>query len=151
MTRPLLTAASVLACSGLLAVSGASAAPARRTIHLTGTMTSFTSAVDAKPKGPSAGDLGYVGGNLYRNGKLAGRYSGVCAQLPMRIQQCTFVLGLPEGQIILTAGYGPSMNTGNTAHEAVVGGTGAYEGARGQGDDREVSNTKLVFTLQLLT
>jgi hypothetical protein len=154
MKRSVLIGTSVLGCAAALGVAGASAAPsaapARRVIHLTGTMTSFTSAVDAKPKGPSAGDLGYVGGRLYRGGKLAGRYSGVCAQLPGGTQQCTFVLGLPEGQIILTAGYGPAMNTGAVAHEAVIGGTGAYKGARGQGDDRELSNTKLAFTLQLM-
>jgi hypothetical protein len=151
LKRPLLISISVLACSAALAVTGASAAPARRTIHLTGIMTSFTSAVDANPKGPSAGDLGYVGGKLYRNRKPVGRYSGVCAQFPVGTQQCTFVLGLPEGQIVLVAGYGPSMNTGSTAREAIIGGTGAYEGARGQGDDREISNTKLAFTLQLMT
>jgi hypothetical protein len=42
------------------------------------------------------------------------------------------------------------MNVGNTAHEAIVGGTGAYEGARGQADDREVSATKLELKLHLL-
>ena len=150
MKRPLLVLTSTLACTAVLGVPISSAAPARRTIHLTATMTSFTSAVDAKPTGPSAGDLGYVGGRLYRGGKLAGRYSGVCAQLPAGIQQCTFILGLPGGQIVLAAGYGPAMNTGKTAHEAIIGGTGTYEGARGQGDDRELSNTKLVFDLHLV-
>ena len=114
MKRPLLVLTSTLACTAVLGVAISSAAPARRTIHLTATMTSFTSAVDAKPTGPSAGDLGYVGGRLYRGGKLAGRYSGVCAQLPAGIQQCTFILGLPDGQIVLAAGYGPAMNTGRS-------------------------------------
>ena len=150
MKRPLLVLTSTLACTAVLGVAISSAAPARRTIHLTATMTSFTSAVDAKPTGPSAGDLGYVGGRLYRGGKLSGRYSGVCAQLPAGIQQCTFILGLPDGQIVLASGYGPAMNTGKIAHEAIIGGTGTYEGARGQGDDRELSNTKLVFDLHLL-
>jgi len=35
---------------------------------------------------------------------------------------------------------GPGMNVGNTAHVAIVGGTGAYEGADGQGDDRETGS-----------
>ena len=36
------------------------------------------------------------------------------------------------------------MNVGDVAHEAIVGGTGAYEGARGQGDDRELGNKGLL-------
>ena len=89
---------------------------------------------------PSPGDLGYVTGKFFKAGKPFGRYTGVCAQLNGGNQQCTFVLGLPDGQIVSTAGYGPGMNVGNTAREAIVGGTGAYEGAHGQGDDRETGN-----------
>ena len=75
-------------------------------------MTSFRLAVGAKaasgkPSRPSAGDLGYVAGKLFKDGKPVGRYTGVCAQLDGGNQQCTFVLGLPDGQIISTAGYGP--------------------------------------------
>jgi len=84
--------------------------------------------------------LGYVTGKLFKRGKPFGRYTGVCAQLNGGNQQCTFVLGLPDGQIVTAAGYGPAMNVGNTGHEAIVGGTGAYEGVRGQGDDRETGN-----------
>jgi hypothetical protein len=133
-----------------VALAGGSGRTTPKTVNLAATMTSLRLAVDAKPKGPSPGDLGYVAGTLFRNAKPVGRYTGTCAQFAGGNQQCTFVLGLPEGQIVITAGYGQSMNTGNVAHEAIVGGTGAYEGARGQGDDRELSNTKLAFQLHLL-
>ena len=151
MKRFSLIALLTLACSAAtaVAIAGASGRTNAKTLDLTATMTSFRSAVDVKPKGLSAGDLGYVAGSLFRNAKPAGRYTGVCAQFAGGNQQCTFILGLAEGQIVITAGYGPSMNTGNVAHEAIVGGTGAYEGARGQGDDRELSNTKLAFHLHL--
>ena len=152
MKRFGLIALLVLGCSlaAAAAIAGAYGRTKSTTLNLTAKMTSFRLVVDGKPKGPSVGDLGYVGGSLFRDAKPAGRYTGVCAQMPGGNQQCSFVLGLPDGQIDITAGYGPSMNTGKIAHEAIVGGTGAYDGARGQGDDYEVGNTKLVFHLHLL-
>jgi hypothetical protein len=146
MKRLVLLVSILVACAAAAAATiGAAAGQPATTLDLTSIMTSFRLAVDvkppgAKPAGPSAGDLGYVTGKLFRGGKPFGRYTGVCAQLTGGNQQCTFVLGLPDGQVISTAGYGPGMNVGNTAHEAIVGGTGAYEGARGQGDDRETGS-----------
>lgn len=77
----------------------------------------------------------------------------VASSIPGITADCrarTFVLGLRDGQIILTSGYGPGLNTGAVAHEAITGGTGAYQNARGQGDDREVGNTGLKLHLLLL-
>ncbi len=142
---------SVLALGAAAAATtiGAAARGSATTLDLTSRMTSFRLAVGAKPNGakptrPSAGDLGYVAGKLFKGGNPVGRYTGVCAQINGGNQQCTFVLGLPGGQIISTAGYGPGMNVGSTAHEAIVGGTGSYEGAHGQGDDRELGNKGLL-------
>jgi hypothetical protein len=145
MKRLVLCASTVVACAATAVVTIAPAAgqPAT-TLDLTSKMTSVRLAVDAKPAGPSPGDLGYVAGKLFKAGKPFGRYTGVCAQLTGGNQQCTFVLGLPNGQIVSTAGYGPGMSVGNTAHEAIVGGTGAYEGAHGQGDDRELGSRGLL-------
>jgi hypothetical protein len=146
MKRLVLLASIVVACSAAAVVTiGAAAGQPGTTLDLTSIMTSFRLAVDAKPAGakparPFAGDLGFVTGKLFKGGKPVGRYTGVCAQLTGGNQQCTFVLGLPDGQIVSTAGYGPGMNVGKIAHEAIVGGTGAYEGARGQGDDRELGS-----------
>ncbi|HZU76294.1 MAG TPA: hypothetical protein VFA70_05985 [Dehalococcoidia bacterium] len=137
---------AVAAAAAAATIGTAATGQPASTLDLTSTMTSFRLAVGAKPAGakpahPSAGDLGYITGKLFKGGRAFGRYTGVCAQLHGGNQQCTFVLGLPDGQIISTAGYGPGMNTGNTAQEAIVGGSGAYEGVRGQGDDRENGNT----------
>ena len=156
MKRLILFASIVAACAAAAAVItvGAAASRAATTLNLTSSMTSFRLAVGSKPASgkparPVPGELGYVTGKLLEAGKPYGRYTGVCAQLDGGNQQCTFVLGLPNGQIITTAGYGPGMNIGNTAHEAIVGGTGAYEGAHGQGDDHE-SGTKGQLHLHLL-
>ncbi|HEV7564653.1 MAG TPA: hypothetical protein VGO31_01685 [Microbacteriaceae bacterium] len=146
MKRLVLLLSIVVACAAAAASTiGAAASQSATSLDLTSRVTSFRLAVgpkpaNGKPTRPSAGDLGYVTGKLLKAGKPFGRYTGVCAQLNGGNQQCTFVLGLPDGQIITTAGYGPGMNIGNTAHEAIVGGTGAYEGAHGQGDDRETGN-----------
>jgi hypothetical protein len=148
MKRLLVAAAAVLAVLGAaVALAGhARGASTERTIDLKGTITSIRLVVGRRD---AAGGLGYISGTLSR-GNAAGRLTGVCAQVDKARQQCTFVLGLPEGQIVVTSGYGPGLNTGSVAHEAIVGGTGAYEGARGQGDDREVGSHGLVFHLRLL-
>jgi hypothetical protein len=145
----LISILAACAAAAVATIGAAAGQPAATTLDLTSTMTSFRLAVGPKPTGakparPSAGDLGYITGKLFKGGKPFGRYTGVCAQLNGGNQQCTFVLGLPDGQIISTAGYGPGMNVGNTAHEAIVGGTGAYEGAHGQGDDRETGSKGLL-------
>jgi len=143
---------AALVAAGAVAVIGANASTnATQTLDLTGMVTGFHTALDAKPAGRSPGDIGYTTGIVLEHGKRVGRFQGVCMALPSSSQQCSFTLGLPGGQIILDAGYGPGFNTGSVALEAVVGGTGAYDGVRGQGRDREVTNTKLAFHLELVS
>jgi hypothetical protein len=142
--------AAAAVAAALLAVTSTAASSAGKTLDLTGTVTGFHVALDAKPAGQSPGDIGYETGKLFAHGKPAGRFQGVCTQLPRASSQCSFTLGLPAGQILVQASYGPNFNTGNVAREAIIGGTGAYAGARGQGRDRELSNTKLAFHLELI-
>jgi hypothetical protein len=147
-----LIATSTLAAvaASAVAVTGTAASTGGTTLDLTGTVTGFHVALDAKPAGQSAGDIGYETGILSAHGKRVGRFQGVCTQLPHASSQCSFTLGLPEGQILIQAAYGAGFNTGAVAREAVIGGTGAYSGSRGQGRDRELSNTKLAFHLELI-
>jgi hypothetical protein len=112
-------------------------------------VTGFHVALDAKPAGQSAGDIGYETGNLLAHDKPVGRFQGVCTQMPHASSQCSFTLGLSGGQILMQASYGPGFNTGNVAREAIIGGTGAYAGAHGEGRDRELGNTRLAFHLEL--
>jgi opacity protein-like surface antigen len=148
--KRLLLALVSLALVASAAAAASTPASDGKTLDLTGTVTAFHVALDAKPTGQSAGDIGYETGNLFMHGKRIGRFQGICAQLPHASSQCSFTLGLPDGQILIQAAYGPGFNTGAVAREAIVGGTGAYAGARGQGRDRELSNSKLAFHLELI-
>jgi hypothetical protein len=139
---------ALAACSVVVSTSAGSSGT--KTLDLTGIVTGYHVALDAKPAGPSPGDIGYQTGLVYRHGQRVGRFQGVCTSLPQASQQCSFTVGLPGGQIIIEAGYGPGFNTGSVALEAVVGGTGTYTGARGQGSDRELGSTKLAFHLELI-
>lgn len=121
-----------------------------RTIDLTGVTTSMGVALDAKPAGDSPGDIGYVAGKLSRNGRPFGRFHGICFVIAKGTSHCTFTAGLPDGQLMLEASYGPGFNTGATALESIVGGTGAYVGARGQGHDSEIGKNGLRLHLELL-
>jgi hypothetical protein len=140
---------ALAAAGSALAVTNTRARGGNQKLDLTGTVTGFHIALDAKPAGHSPGDIGYETGNLFAKGKPAGRFQGICTQLAHASSQCSFTLGLSAGQIVIDAAYGPDFNTGNLAREAIVGGTGAYAGTRGQGLDRELTNTKLAFHLEL--
>jgi hypothetical protein len=149
MKHFLVVIAALTLAGSIAAISSSASSSAPRTLDLTGTVTGSRSTLDASPPGPSPGDMGYTTGVLFENGKQIGRFQGVCTMLPRSSQQCSFTLGLPRGQLIVESGYGPGFNTGSVALEAVVGGTGAYAGVHGQGRDREVTNTKLAFRLEL--
>lgn len=146
----LVALALAAAAASAVAVTSTAASGVAETLDLTGTVTGFHVALDAKPAGDSAGDIGYEVGTLFARGKRVGRFQGVCTQFPHASSQCSFTLGLPDGQILLQAAYGPGFNTGDVAREAVVGGTGAYARSRGEGRDRELGNTRLAFHLELV-
>jgi hypothetical protein len=146
----LIVIAALALAAAAIAVSSSAAGESPQTLDLTATVLGYHVVVDAKPVGHSAGDTGYVYGDVFEHGKRVGRFQGLCTQLPRSNQQCSYTVGLPGGQLVIESGYGPGYNTGPVALEAVVGGTGAYEGIRGQGRDREVTNTKLAFHLELI-
>jgi len=151
MPRVKTTLLLAAACVGatVIAVNAGASGSGTRVLDLTGTVITDHVTFDAAPKGMSPGDVGYVVGKVFRAGKPYGRYQGTCTQLPSSSSLCSFSLGLPDGQLLIQSAYGPGFNTGSVAREAVVGGTGAYAGARGQGIDRELTDTKLVFHLVL--
>jgi hypothetical protein len=150
MTRALAALAAIVLAASAAAVTSTAASGGSETLDLTGTVTGFHVALDAKPAGDSAGDIGYEVGTLFERGKRVGRFQGVCTQLPHASSQCSFTLGLPGGQILLQAAYGAGFNTGDVAREAVVGGTGAYARSRGEGRDRELGSTRIAFHLELV-
>jgi hypothetical protein len=151
MKHRVMALVAVALAAAAVAVSSSAAGGGGRTLDLTGTVTGFHVALDAKPAGQSPGDIGYETGIIFEHGKRVGRFQGVCTTLPQSSQQCSFTVGLPGGQLVVESGYGPGFNTGSVALEAIVGGTGEYAGARGQGRDRELSDTKLAFHLELMS
>lgn len=92
--------------------------------------------IDLPPKGPSAGDRVALAATLHQAGKVAGRLEGDCAWVDKRfaVLQCDVVAIFPDGRLALQGAYANKRipGIGGTAEEyAIVGGTGAYEGASG--------------------
>jgi hypothetical protein len=79
---------------------------------------------------PSPGDASIVGYRVFdaSGAKRLGRAQFVCVATDRRGQheQCTGTIALPGGQI---------ATQGNADNVAIVGGTGAYAGARGTATD----------------
>src|SRR5207248_10096992 len=86
--------------------------------------------VDNAPKGTKAGrgDLVLYANPVFdRQGTQVGTDHGVCTLLSTSQSQCEATLALPKGQIV-THGL---QGTRSSFEVAVIGGTGAYAGARG--------------------
>ena len=130
------------------AALGRAGGTAYQTLDLVGVPTAQRVTLDVAPKGDSPGDQGFKVGDVYAHGKLVGRYQGICTILPRSSSQCAFTVGLAGGQIVLEAGYGPKLNGDAVVREPVVGGSGAYEGVRGEGVDHE-RNGKDIMHLRL--
>ena len=121
------------------------------TLDLTGTVTGFHVALDAKLAGQSAGDIGYETGHVVRATASRRPLPGRLHPAP-HAELAVLVHARPSqtGQIVdRKPPDGPASTPAAVAREAIVGGTGAYAGTRGQGLDRELSNTKLAFHLEL--
>jgi hypothetical protein len=86
--------------------------------------------VDNAPKGrsPSVGDVFVYANPVFtRHGGRVGSDHRVCTVVGPLVMSCTGTLQLPTGQLMLQSlGAAPAGNS-----EAVVGGTGAFVGARG--------------------
>ena len=106
--KKILVLAFLAAAAAVVAVTSTAASGAGTTLDLRGVVTGFHVALDTKPTGQSAGDIGYETGNLSAHGKRIGRFQGVCTQLPHGSSQCSFTLGLPNGQILIEAAYAPA-------------------------------------------
>jgi hypothetical protein len=92
-----------------------------------------TQFVDVGARGLSAGDENVVSSDLLdRRGKRVGRADIVCTITGAGTRLggiCNGVLTLRGGQLVGTFAFGAS---GAASRQAIVGGTGAYAGARGE-------------------
>ncbi|WP_027482932.1 allene oxide cyclase barrel-like domain-containing protein [Deinococcus pimensis] len=136
-------------------LAGGAGAPSRATSSQTLTFDVVTSPfhlVDVGDKGVSVGDQTVFDDLLFKNGKRVGFDSGACTVTrvamnerdPFRVS-CVATYALPGGTI---AAQGVMTNN-PTKVLAIVGGTGAYEGAHGQITFVEFGNGKGSVTINV--
>jgi hypothetical protein len=142
----------VAAAVGLALTQGSSATAGSgggaTTIRLT-LVKGFFHAVDQPPRGNSVGDGQIFGGKLIGQGHPRGRLQAYCVVISPTNQECSFTYALPGGQLAALVGYGRGLSGNHSSRDPIVGGSGAYSGARGEVFDREVGPRKdrLVFRL----
>ena len=112
---------------------------------------------DLGRSGPSTGDLFSFHGQVFthKGGPQVGRFGGTCTTLGAgRDLSCSASFRLREGQLIVQ-GVFPAARfySGRTVALAVLGGTGAYAGAGGEGTVRipngDKDSTDGIVTLTL--
>lgn len=120
--------------AALLAWAGASASPTKTaqreviTFRLVATDGYF---VDNDPSGNSGGDLFGAAGELRRQGEKVGRFSSACTLVPPVGGQCQVTMGLQGRGGVQIAGN--VRLQGQHSRVAIVGGTGSFRTARGEG------------------
>jgi len=104
--------------------------------------------IDVGEAGPSLGDMLVFHDKLLVKGKQVGEEGGTCpiVDVAQSLVNCTGTVRLRAGQITFQG----LATSDPTKHLAVTGGTGAYQGAGGQGTLVEFGNGKGSLTLELL-
>lgn len=106
--------------------------------------------VDQAPAGDSAGDTAVLAGDLIRGGEKAGQYQGYCVYITSGANsQCSFTLALPDGQIVLSTGYGSFNGETMPSRDPIVGGSGTYSKARGYAEGTESDEGGLRYSLRV--
>lgn len=156
MRRTLLIGAALVLLAGLAGLGAAYAHEDGRTIRLTGKLTS-SHELDLGEKGPSVFDQSIFTGDVFdRSGRKVGHEAGHCtAVTPLAFDPpaglvCNTIVVLEHGQIVFTglfrvADFSPSSEF----RTPVVGGTGAYRAAAGQGIVKESSAEDWELTIHL--
>jgi hypothetical protein len=152
------TAAAILVVA-ILAAGGSAQQPGERTFVLIETGGTF-SFVDVPPKAPnrrnpriSAGDMLAITSQLRQGGQRVGNLYAECIAVRRARRfnrarfQCNGSFDLRDGTLALSA-----VLKGNQENPtiAVIGGTGAYEGARGSVTSRNLSGDRTEDTVHLL-
>ena len=153
MKKLAIAAAALTAAAATLVVAGAgSASSTGRTIELVGIQQQFIA-----PPAPHAGDRLLFTSAVYNRGAefgrpagaRVGRATGVCTVTsdddPPAVQ-CTFTAHVPDGQIVAVGEGDPGKHV---SRWAIVGGIGAYAGARGTLVVTNVSETKSLVAVHL--
>jgi hypothetical protein len=140
-------AVAALAAVGVVAATGSAATS--DTLQLDAKLTA-TKQIDASPHGFSPGDRSLAVGALVDAAKKkAGRILLSCVDMPAGTGECELTFALPTGHLAVLASYGKGFSGESSAHDPIVGGTGAYATARGYTDETETGEGKMRFTLHL--
>lgn len=140
--------------AALFAASGT--ASATRTLRLSGSQQSFA----VEPQGPPTVGSRLIFTNALYNrvpqfgkpaGARVGSVEGVCTVVSELRAQCTVTAHIPDGEIVAMGAMRLTHNglTRNTF--AIVGGAGAYANARGTVESRDVSPTRSIDTLHVIS
>lgn len=106
--------------------------------------------VDVNKDGIGAGDYAVQTGSVYQGTKKLGRLTQSCTVLtvePVPSLRCSLDLVLPRGQVTLQGSFTVSDSAPQLA---VTGGTGKYEGVRGQLTETGSDGDANLVTLHLL-
>jgi hypothetical protein len=122
------------------------------TFTLTG-KTLASEQVDVGKPGPSLGDMNVITEDVYKNGKRVGTSDIQCTVVrivaPKFSAQCFNTTTLPGGQITAQGIVTSDEIEKVPFKQAVTGGTGAYEGVRGQLTVDEAGDKPAEFTFEL--
>lgn len=150
----IVTAALLLGVTVILAGprshSAAASSSGEQTIQLT-LVKGFFHPVDQRPRGLSPGDMQIFGGRLVSDGQTRGRVQAYCVVVSSSNQECSFTYALDGGQIAAVVGYGRGLSANKSSTDPIVGGTGVYEGARGEISDMEVGPRKDELIIHLVS
>ena len=152
--RMLIAVAVVAAAVAVVPYAGArTAGTTSYTVELD--KASLVKSLDAKPKGPSPGDLTVFSATVRRDGRIAGRLESVTTAIDPRYQGVSFsmLLDLAGGTIVLQGGgfsaHVPGLTKEGANQLAVTGGTGLYAAASGTATLRQLGPAKQRLTLTL--
>lgn len=107
-------------------------------------------AVDVNKDGIGAGDYAVKTGSVYLGAKRFGRLTQSCTVMtvePVPSLRCSLDLVLPRGQVTLQGSF---VLSDSAPQLAVTGGTGTYEGVRGQLTETGSDGDANLVTLHLL-
>lgn len=156
MIHRLALASTALAAAVAAAVHvGTAASSATTTYTVKLDKKTLVTALDARPKGVSPGDITVFSADVLLGNRHAGRLEGTTVAIDPRYQGVTFsfVVYLPGGMLTLAGGGLTGHVPGLPAHLpndlAVTGGTGEYAGAHGVATLKNLGPTTQRLTLTL--
>lgn len=156
MSKPLIVLAAAVSAAALLPLSASPAATGGSFALDSRSDAKSSTMLDAKPRGESAGDVNVFSTSLTRGGRPAGRaeyiqtlvdnrYRGISNRVDLLLEDGTLELQGAALEVRPPGGAKP----GPEADLAIIGGTGAYAGARGtvRVTDTSQTNQRLTVTL----